>query len=137
MHRTTASGDAEAVSGHRPGMAPDPFQIVRTRGGVTSTRSMRNAGVPRRAIERAVKTGRLQRVREGVYCDPSLPPEVVHALRHGGRLACSSAAQARGLWVLDDLRLHLAMKPGRHEHPDDHCRPVVHWNADEKVSLNP
>jgi very-short-patch-repair endonuclease len=61
----------------------------------------------------------------------------VHALRHGGRLACISAAKARGLWVLDDGRLHLAMTPGHHEHEHHGCRPVLHWNADERNHPNP
>jgi hypothetical protein len=118
-------------------MEPDPLEVVRARGGVAATRTLRDAGVRRRALDRAVLIGHLARVREGLYCDPSLPPEVVHALQHGGRLACLSSARAHGLWTLEDGRLHLAMTPGHHEHEHDGCRPVLHWNADEAEHLSP
>ncbi len=114
-------------------MPPDPLDVIRARGGVATTRVLRDGGVPRRALDRALSAGRLQRVREGVYCDPELPSEVVHALLHGGRLACVSAAKAYGLWTLEHDRLHLAMTPGRHEHRHVGCSPVLHWNPHDEA----
>jgi very-short-patch-repair endonuclease len=70
-------------------------------------------------------------LRQGVYADAEACPAVITAARHGGSLACVSAARHLGLWVLDDTAtIHVWLAHGhRYEHRD--CRCVDHWDASE------
>ena len=108
----------------------DPLSVIRDAGGRATTARLTANGVPRRAIATAVREGRILRPREGIYLDPAVGRDAVHAEQHGGRLACLSAARALGLWTLDDRRLHVGMTPGRHVREADGCSPVVHWHAE-------
>lgn len=62
----------------------------------------------RRAVDRLVAEGRLERMGRGVFALPGTPPEVVAAVRAGGAVSCKSALQLHGVWTLDDKRLHLS-----------------------------
>lgn len=86
------------------------------------------AGSSRQAIERQIRSGQLVRLRRGVYATPQTCEPVKTAARHGGRLACVTAAAHVGLFVLDADTVHVGM--GAHgrslPHPDCACRP--HWD---------
>ncbi|MCR8669922.1 DUF559 domain-containing protein [Agrococcus sp. HG114] len=95
------------------------------------------AGSSRRAIEAALRSGRLERARRDVYVRHPAPAALVHALRIGGRLACASAAEFLGLWVPRDGRLHVHLWDGstRLRDRDDRLKRLerreglaLHWS---------
>ena len=64
-------------------------------------------GLTVRQIAAAVHAGTLIRARRGRYLPPAAAPELVSAVRVGGRLACVDELRARGIWTLGDGRLHV------------------------------
>ena len=56
-------------------------------------------GIGRTGIEHALAAGEIQRIRQGWYANPWLPPDQARAARIGGQLACGSAAETLGLWT--------------------------------------
>lgn len=88
--------------GHREGMtsrAPDPVEYVNQGGGVVRVSRLLDQRVGRRAIEEAVRLGRLCRVRRGWIATPAADPMLVAAARDGVVITCVSQAERLGLWV--------------------------------------
>lgn len=83
-------------------------------GGVAGTSALTQSGVPRRALEGAVRDGCVQRIARGVYALPDVDPLLIHAGRHHAAPACVTAALAAGLWVVRAPAFpHLAARHGR------------------------
>lgn len=110
-------------------VAPD--LAVRTRAEMLATMS-------RRGLARAVRSGRVVRVRRDRYLDAGSPQEVRDAVRIGGRLACLSLLQLLGVFVCENARLHSHIVRGssrlRSTDPDVGRLepravrgPVLHW----------
>lgn len=91
-------------------------------GGVVRTCELRSAGLSRRDIERAVRSGDLIRVRPGWFARRGLDDDRMAAARAGGRLTCLSAARAYGLWIPPgvDERPHIALHDASHRAPSRH-----------------
>jgi very-short-patch-repair endonuclease len=89
---------------------------VGRRGGIARTRELLRAGATRGDLARAIACGALLRPRRGLYAVPALDAPTQEALSHGGLLACMSACEAYGLWVLrsDDDRPHVWVDRARH-----------------------
>ncbi len=90
---------------------------------------LRSDGLSRRAIAAAVSSGALLHLRRGVYAEAGACPPVVAAARHGGALACVTAARHLGLWVLeatDDV--HVWMHGAGHVRAHDPCACRPHWD---------
>ncbi|WP_109209872.1 MULTISPECIES: type IV toxin-antitoxin system AbiEi family antitoxin domain-containing protein [Microbacterium] len=96
------------------------------------------AGLRPKQITRAVREGRLLRLRRDRYMLAASPSGVDRAVRVGGRLACVSVLVMWGVFVLDAslLHLHLERTMSRLRSPDDPCLPlhaasrrglVLHW----------
>lgn len=105
---------------------------------VASVQVLRRLGLSERAINDRRREGTLIRVRRGHYARPNARPDVVRAVRLGGRLTSYSALRELGAWCPpDDERLHVAV--GAHARalrdPDTGApfqeRPdvVVHWKG--------
>lgn len=73
-----------------------PFLPADTR---LSTADLRALGLSERGIARLVRDGVLIRVRVGSYIRADSHPHAVQALRVGGRLACVSELDQRGVFV--------------------------------------
>lgn len=58
-------------------------------------------------IARAVRDGRLTRIRAGHFTKGRLDDLTRRAVRVGGRLACVSELRHRGVWVIDSERVHV------------------------------
>ncbi len=93
-------------------------------------------GLTVKGIAAAVHRGSLVRVRRGHYCTRDVGDDEQRAVRIGGALACVSELRRRGIWVLDDERLHVQLSPGasRLRDPADRTAPfsasgreVLHW----------
>ena len=82
------------------------------RWGSASTRLQLIAGGSTgRQIAAAVRSGEIVRVRQSRYVLPTTRPEIVAAVRLGGRLAGPSSAHSYGLWAGFDRRIHVSVEP--------------------------
>ena len=87
-------------------------------------------GMSTHAITAAVRQGRLLRVRRGVYALPGTRPEIISAVRVGGRLTCLALLSLIGVFVLSNPALHVHVAP--HLSRSRRRRPggaVLHWAA--------
>lgn len=66
-------------------------------------------GYTKRQIEALVKAGNLRRVMRGWYSGPDADPDVVRALKLGGRLGCLSGCAKYGLWVPHQAKTHVIL----------------------------
>ncbi|QHC59924.1 type IV toxin-antitoxin system AbiEi family antitoxin domain-containing protein [Rathayibacter sp. VKM Ac-2760] len=78
-------------------------------GGFAPARSLRSGGVDRSAVERALSTGDIVRVRRGWYALAGAPEVEVAAVRAGGVLTCVSLLHSLGLWTTERPGLHVAL----------------------------
>lgn len=91
------------------------IDLLALRGGVARRRELVAAGVSAVKLERALEDGRVLRMGRGVYAVPNADQGLVEATVLGGELACISAAERLGLWVLRPPRLlHVCLDHGRH-----------------------
>lgn len=87
-------------------------------------------GMSTHAITDAVRQGRLLRVRRGVYALPDTKPEIISAVRVGGRLTCLTLLSMIGVFVLSHPALHVHVPA--HLSRSRRRRPggaVLHWAA--------
>lgn len=106
-------------------------------GGLVKTSELHAFGLSRDRIALAVRSGEIDRVRQAWYGNPWLPPLQQQAARVGGQLACSSAAQALGLWQPRFAAVHVAVEPDaralrsprRHRERLAEGQAVVHWTG--------
>lgn len=97
------------------------------------TSALRGRGMTAAQIERAVASGDLWRVVRGWYAEPGTDPELIRAMRLGGRLGCVSALRLHGAWTPPDAGMHLAMPTsasGRRLRDSRELVDVtVHWRS--------
>lgn len=92
----------------------DIGQLLMLRGGVARRRDIVNAGINATGLQRALDNGRVIKLGRGLYASPEADQTVVRAAILGGELACISAAERIGLWVLrEPTLLHLCLDHGR------------------------
>ncbi|MDD9153789.1 DUF559 domain-containing protein [Plantibacter flavus] len=112
--------------------------------GIATVHQLRARGHSKRSLRLAVEMAELIRVKRGWYADPGASPEIVQAVRVGGRLACISAAAWFGWAIPEDRRIHVAVpsNAGRlRDVSDRRCHPpaqdrddaVLHWDDDQPV----
>ncbi|MBT2248156.1 DUF559 domain-containing protein [Arthrobacter sp. BHU FT2] len=70
------------------------------RGGAARTVHLRRSGYSRAMLDKALGSGRIVRVRRGIYGLPEAASELGLALRHNAVLTCLSAAPTYSLWTL-------------------------------------
>lgn len=106
-----------------------PQLVVRQLGGIAHRRTLRDRGIRARDLARAEADGSLRRVRRDWLATPDCSADLVQAVRIGGRLTCVSAADLRGLWVVTDAALHVAVAPtAARLRLEQAPATVVHWN---------
>jgi very-short-patch-repair endonuclease len=88
------------------------------RAGIVRTSKLRQAGFPRSSIVKALASGRIVRLRRGIYSLPSEAGVLGMALQHNALVTCLSAAPLYGLWTLKKAeKPHLS--PGHRKTPPD------------------
>jgi very-short-patch-repair endonuclease len=95
---------------------------------IYSTRRLRDGGLSARQISRQVASGRLTRLRRGVYAGEGADPLVESAVRIGGRLTCVSALAHYGVWTMPFPDVHVRVASGvvASRGPDRR----LHWTHD-------
>ena len=98
-------------------------------GGAGTRPQIIAGGSTGRQIAAAVRGGEITRVRQSRYVLPTTRPEIVAAVRLGGRLAGPTSAHSYGLWAGFDRRIHVSVEPHatRLAHPPRTV--VLHWDA--------
>ncbi|MFD6701120.1 MULTISPECIES: DUF559 domain-containing protein [unclassified Microbacterium] len=102
----------------------DPATTLTRLGGVARGEHLHALGLTRSALARAVSSGRIRRVRPGVFAAPDACPKTVAAAAHGGALTCGAALRLSKVWVLEkDAPPHVWVgRDGRvHAHPACDC----------------
>jgi Transcriptional regulator, AbiEi antitoxin len=106
------------------------------RAGVARNSTLRHAGFSRSSIAKAQASGRIVRLRRGIYSLPGEAGVLGMALQHNALLTCLSAAPTYGLWTLNKAaEIHLspghrrtptgALAHGRCSHPRHPWLPVA------------
>ena len=92
------------------------------------TSELKSRGVTETELTRAVRSGEILRVRQGVYALPGTDPGLIHAAEHGGTLGCCAAGRLHGLWILDESdHPHIWLgRAGTLRRAEDCCR--FHWD---------
>lgn len=104
---------------------------------IFSTRELRADGLSRREIAAAVDSGRLSRIRIGMYASPGACASARAIAAHGGSMACVTAARHHGLWILDDdHEPHVWLKTGQRAHHDASCGCIEHWDRDARPAAS-
>lgn len=94
--------------------------------GVARYARLRDRGVSRVDLERALRTGAIRRVKRGWFAGVDADRMLVSAARHGVVLSCLTQAQRLGLWVhAPTEKPHLAASPGSAGGKPDSVH--VHW----------
>lgn len=116
----------------------NPVSSIARHGGVASLVELKKDGVSNAARVAALRSGQIARVRNGWFSVRGADPDLVTACRVGGRLTCASYLKSRGLWMMPDDRVHIAVpnNASRLRSPDDRRLPLqpgdprvaVHWN---------
>ena len=121
-----------------------PSNTVAALGGIATRQQLIASGFSGYDLTRAVRSGRLIRVRQARYAVADASPDALAATRVGGLLAGTSAADSYGLWSGMDRRLHISvgtnsarlrtnvapsfLAPRRSLTPDtSRRRVVIHW----------
>ena len=84
---------------------------INAHGGLVARRDANRAGFSDYRIRKAREAGTITTLSGGWLATQSAGAELVRAAWYGGRLACVTAAVARGLWVLGDERFHVSVAP--------------------------
>jgi len=99
---------------------------LRHMGRTATRRDLIALGSTDRELARAVESGRLHRVRKGVYAAPLLADGRAQAMRLRGSLTCVSLLRSHGVWVPpDDKRLHVRLP--KSARPPSSAQVVAHW----------
>ncbi|MCY7412005.1 MAG: hypothetical protein LH471_03055, partial [Salinibacterium sp.] len=78
---------------------------------VASRQLLRSFGATDRMLTAAVRFGHLVRARRDHYVLPICPPDVISAVRVGGRLGCVSALRAAGVFAVLPRHPHVHVDP--------------------------
>ncbi len=85
------------------------YSDVHRRGGIARTYELLRDGHTSHGLTAAVRSGAVNRVRQGHYACPDVPDDEQRAVRVGGRLAGLAGARSYGIWTPPHARLHIAV----------------------------
>lgn len=89
-----------------------------------TTAQLRAKGVSKRQLNSFL------RIRRGVYAAPECCAHTRDAALHGGALACVSAAEHLGIWVLThSADAHVWLGGHGHAYPHPGCACIEHWDG--------
>lgn len=106
----------------------DPQLLISRLGGIAQGRRLQEFGVSRMRLSQEVRSGRIERLRPGVFATVAADPAERDAARHGGALTCAAALRRHGVWVMSEAgppHVWVGRRGRAHEHPG--CRCVSHY----------
>ena len=136
LHRRRDHGAATRVRSHTLMGMPEKSKSVRDAIGELFTHEVLTRadlvaqGMSTHQITAAVRERRLLRARRGVYVRPGMPPQVLAAVRIGGRLTCLSLLEVIGIFVHSRPALHVCvpahLSRSRGRRPKN---AILHWGG--------
>lgn len=99
---------------HRGSMNVESF--LGTRAGVARASTLRAAGFSRTSVDKTLASGRVVRLRRGIYSLPGEAGVLGLALEHNALLTCLSAAPTYQLWTIHNAG-HVHLSPGHKRTP--------------------
>ncbi|MBS1674068.1 MAG: DUF559 domain-containing protein [Actinobacteria bacterium] len=104
------------------------IDTIRRHDGIARGKDLQGFGFTRTAIARVVRTGEIDRLRDGVFAVGPIDPDVRAAVAHGGALTCASVLKQLGVWVLPVVTApHVWLGAGRHGLAHPRCDCVPHY----------
>ncbi|WP_314423039.1 DUF559 domain-containing protein [uncultured Microbacterium sp.] len=103
----------------------DPRITLDRLGGLARGTHLQLHGLDRPSLSKAVRAGRIERIRPGLFASPTLPEPIRRAAAHGGALTCSAALRHHGVWVLagaDLMHVWIARRGRTYAHDGCRCR---------------
>lgn len=115
-----------------------PFLLSQL-GGVARGVTLQALGCSRSRLGSEVRSGRIVRIRPGVFASLHASDEVVSAAAHGGALSCASSLYAMGVWTLEPpTQVHVWMGLGGRGHHPQSCGCVSHFTPGHmRIGLAP
>lgn len=106
----------------------DPATVINRLGGIARGRTLQRHGISRKALSAQAASGRIHRVRAGVFASPDVDAATVHAAAHGGALTCEAALARHGVWTLaEQPSVHVWLGTNGRRHPHVGCTCVSHF----------
>lgn len=87
-------------------------------GGIVRTTAAYKAGFSKHDVASAVRSGVLNRVARSWVCASNCVRDAKWAAMLNGHITCVSAAKLLGLWVIDDIRCHIAVQNNSNVKPN-------------------
>ena len=104
-------------------------------GHIANARQLIAGGATRRQLSDAVNSGRLLRLRKGVYACEHLDALTVAAARAGGALTCVSVLREAGVWAGESTDLHIQVGEKSSERNAHGIH--VHWGLPRFAMTHP
>jgi hypothetical protein len=96
---------------------------------VATTADLVSAGVDRQLIYLIAQTGRIRRVRKGLWAARDTDPAICLALSLGGRLACVSASRYwAGIGSIAGEQIHVSVARSASRLESRRGETVIHWS---------
>ena len=97
-------------------------------GGIAHGTQLQQYGATRPQLTKAVRGGRIERLRPGLFATGAVPADVRCSALHGGALTCARALRLHGIWVLNDAEdPHVWVGRRGRVHDHDGCRCTSHF----------
>ncbi|UUE21789.1 endonuclease domain-containing protein [Microbacterium sp. J1-1] len=106
----------------------DVVFILKHLGGVARGTTLQGFGCSRSRLSAECRSGRISRVRPGVFASGEASDQAITAAAHGGALTCGSALRARDVWTLEEpTQVHVWMGVGGRRHHPPSCGCIAHF----------
>ncbi|MEL5990870.1 endonuclease domain-containing protein [Microbacterium phosphatis] len=102
-----------------------PVRALEELGGVGRYRTLRERGVTRHHLAAAIRSGVVERVRNGWFALPGIDAELRSAAQLGAHLSCVTLLRRREVWALPVSTVHVAAAP--HATLARTTTAQVHW----------
>lgn len=114
----------------------DPLDLLTRLGGLAQGTQLQDYGVTRMQLSKAVRGGRIERLRPGVFATPAAAADERDAARHGGALTCAAALRNLGVWVMStEAAPHVWVGRRGRVYPHSGCHCVSHYFRSGRVRL--
>lgn len=96
--------------------------------GIARGTRLKKYGLTRQQLAAEVNTGRIRRLRAGVFASHTVAADIVAAAAHGGTLTCEAALRHYDIWTIAAEPVpHVWMGTDGRVHPHDDCACVSHF----------
>lgn len=106
-------------------------ELLVASGGIASGARLRGSGISQDRLDRAVRAGRIDRLRRDWYGSPAADSELRKAVAAGGALTCVSVLRRHGVWLAPFDAVHVRVEHGSHARVREGL--TLHWRSADVV----